>query len=543
MSFHIDAVSASVAILVIGVSYLLHSCIIYPFYLSPICKLPGPPVKNPANLMGHTSELGENDPGSAYLAWSLKYGSVSKHYRMFNTPCVTLTSPSGIKRVLATHNHLYARSSVAYKLVRTWFGPGLALVHGDVHKRQRAIATPAFTQKNLIRYIPNFITSAQELRTYWRDKFLSNTESNPKPSSLNIQLDIGFEMAKPTLDIIGRCGFGYEFNSVANGTTDVYSWILDLNRQFEFQHAVMDELFPISKWIFPKVWERHARANRAKQLFCEFGRGLISSRKQELIATMEEMQQQQQQNSNATDFDKVQDLFTLLLKANMDVDAKRTLKEDELLAQILVFVFAGHETSATALTFTLDFLANHPQVQSKLRAELLEVMPDSDNDPTTEYITSTTTYLDAVVKESLRLVPPIPLINRTALQDDIIDGHCIPKGTFVGMSAYAMNRLPEFWGTDASEFNPDRWLLPLQQQQHNNNNNPESKAQGTAFFTFSTGVQNCIGQRFAEWEIKSLLSVLVREFEFSPVEGFTYTKTSGAVQKPDPKLLLNVRLV
>ncbi|KAJ3004478.1 UNVERIFIED_CONTAM: hypothetical protein HDU68_005092 [Siphonaria sp. JEL0065] len=332
----IAVMAASGAIL-----YFIHSVYIYPFYLSPIRELPGPLVKNRLNLLGHMAakslELGSGDPGSAYLTWSQTYGYISKHYRLFNEPCVTLCSPRGIKRVMGTHSHLYARSSMSYRLVKSWFGPGLVMVDGDIHKRQRAICNPAFTQKNLIRYIPTFLASARELKNSWLES-TSETDFT--------KLDIGQEMAKPTLDIIGRCGFSYEFNSVANGVTDMYSLIQDLNCMFEFKHAITDELFPFSKWIIPSVWRRHAKANDAKKRFRQMGLELIAQRKSEL---------EQEQKGNEMENDKVEDLLTLLLRANMDAEAKRRLDLDELLAQILVFVFAGHETSATSLAFVFLF--------------------------------------------------------------------------------------------------------------------------------------------------------------------------------------------
>ncbi|KAJ3290736.1 hypothetical protein HDU79_003000 [Rhizoclosmatium sp. JEL0117] len=490
-------------------SYIIYNWYIYPFFLTPLLKIPGPnPNLNPF-------QIDSNETGMTELAQIKEYKSyIIRGFGFFNKPFVFVASPTGIKRVLGTHAHNYTRKTLGYNLLRSFFGPSLIVSNGDDHKRQRAIANPAFTLKNLIKYIPTFISSARETQQSWNILFTSGTSV--------VALDIAEEISKPTLDIIGRCAFDYEFNSVSNNTSDFYLWITTLNKQFDPKH-ILEDMIPITKYIIPSVWQRHVKLNKAKDDIRRFAIEMIDRKKAEILSRANDLSQ---------DVNKVHDLMTLLLEANINAEAKRTLDQDELVAQTLLFVTAGHETTSTATTFALDFLAKHQSVQNKLRQELIKDMPQQDDDPPVQYITSSSTYLDAICKETLRLSPPFPQTPRLSEADDWIDGYFIPKGTRIVTSAATNGRLEEFWGEDVLEFKPERWLQP----------NADSTTIGP-FIPFSYGIQNCIGQKFAEWEMKTLVAVLVRCFEFSPVEGHTFRKALGAVQKPVPNLMLNVKRI
>ena len=145
----------------------------------------------------------------------------------------------------------------------------------------------------------------------------------------------------------------------------------------------------------------------------------------------------------------------LLLEA-VDDETGQGMDQDELHSQVFVFLFAGHDTTSVALSWTLYFLAQYPDVQDKLRREVQDTLKDQELEWETYEAME---YLTAVVNESLRLRTPVPLFRRKAVQDDNILGHNIPAGSLIIIPPYIMHRKPEYW-TDPEKFNPDRFLEP-----------------------------------------------------------------------------------
>ena len=175
--------------------------------------------------------------------------------------------------------------------------------------------------------------------------------------------------------------------------------------------------------------------------------------------------------------------------------------DDGLVNQLMTFLIAGHETTASALSWAICMLCKYPDVQSSLREEVRSVLPDprspassiSSND------IDSLPYLNAVCNEVLRLYSPVPVTVRVAADDTTLLGHYIPKGTTIFISSWATNANKEFWGEDAADFNPNRWL-------------GEGKANtggvdtNYAFLTFLHGPRSCIGQSFAKGEFACLLA-------------------------------------
>ncbi|KAG9074412.1 hypothetical protein FRC06_010715, partial [Ceratobasidium sp. 370] len=213
------------------------------------------------------------------------------------------------------------------------------------------------------------------------------------------------------------------------------------------------------------------------------------------------------------------DLLTLLIKSNMAYENEdQRMTDDEVLAQISTFLFAGHETTGTSTTWALYALTQNPEVQRKLRQELLESglgdepsMADLDKLP----------YLDNVVHESLRLYPAVPASVREAAHDVHIPTSqafrdrtgvertsvLVQKGDLIILPILAMNRNKEIWGDDSTEFRPERW-----------DDLPEAANTMPGIWghlmTFIQGNRSCIGYRFAVAEMKALLYTLVRAIEF-----------------------------
>ncbi|PZC83856.1 hypothetical protein B5X24_HaOG200056 [Helicoverpa armigera] len=170
---------------------------------------------------------------------------------------------------------------------------------------------------------------------------------------------------------------------------------------------------------------------------------------------------------------------------------------------VLLFV-AATDTTTLGASFTSVLLARHPRVQEKVYQELQEVFGDSNRPVTADDLTRLK-YLDAVIRESLRLYPPGPMLLRRADEDVVLpSGQTLPKNTGIMLSVFATHRNPRYWGEDAEQFRPERFL-------------DEQLRHPAAFLAFSYGPRNCIGYRFAMMSMKTVLATLLRRYKVLPI--------------------------
>ncbi|PKK60053.1 cytochrome P450, partial [Rhizophagus irregularis] len=142
-------------------------------------------------------------------------------------------------------------------------------------------------------------------------------------------------------------------------------------------------------------------------------------------------------------------------------------------------------------------------------------------------------YLNCIVKETLRIHPPVPMISRANVKDKVIGGYLIPKNTIIMVAISVLHKSTEIWGPTANDFDPKRWLNPLYTKNVTNYN----------YLPFITGARSCIGNKLALAEFKILLSTLIRNFVFQPIEGFNFKEKSLLNSKPSPYLGLVVSKV
>jgi len=222
---------------------------------------------------------------------------------------------------------------------------------------------------------------------------------------------------------------------------------------------------------------------------------------------------------------KKKDLLGLMLNAQ-DEDGKAVFDDTNLIEQVMTFLVAGHETTANGLCWTLYLLAQHPQIETKLREEVEGKEINAET-------LSQFPYLEGVAKEALRLFPPAPITNRIASKDVELGPYKIPKGTWIFISAGVMGRLPKFWDEPES-FMPERWL----DKEKLNKRTPTF-----AWMPFLIGERACIGQKFALMELTSVLAILIQRFSFSISKddlAKIYPKLSITL-RPIPGMPLTVR--
>ena len=198
-----------------------------------------------------------------------------------------------------------------------------------------------------------------------------------------------------------------------------------------------------------------------------------------------------------------QDLMQLMLTAHEEftVQGASKLTDEEIVAQCVAFLLAGHETSMITLSTTAYHLALYPDIQKKLRKDICrytELNPSA----TLYELSHGIEYLDCVINETQRLCPPAHQLNRECGQDCEINGIFIPKGLEIVIPFYALHHDPEAW-PEPEKFNPERFRGPSKDSRH-----------PYQYLPFGAGPRNCIGMRFALMEIKITLVKILAKYKF-----------------------------
>ncbi|KAJ3812883.1 cytochrome P450 monooxygenase [Lentinula aff. lateritia] len=501
-------------------------------FFSPIRDLPGP--RGSSWIFGSLKDISKNEEAVTQEQWVQQYGRTYKYPAFLNKNILFTLDHKALNHVLM-HHYVYQKHDASRFHFTRIVGPGLLVAEGDHHKLQRRVMNPAFGPAPVRDLTETFIDKSLELKDVWSSQIV-NGGGTAKINALD-------SISKMTLDVIGRVGFNYEFDTLkesgeSNKLAQAFATIfgdLDMEKAKYQPWTVLQTLFPILRALPPV---KIPGLDSAQETMAKIGQELLHESKKAL--------------QNSGDDLKSKDLLTLLVKSNMNGEPSQRMSDRDVLAQIPTFLVAGHETTrqvptnleskpqATYLpagtTWALFGLVQHQDVQKKLREELRTMATDN---PTMEQL-NLLPYLDAVVKESLRLYAPVPSVLRVAAQDDVIplshplkdnkgvEHHSISiaKGQTVIVPLLALNRDKATWGEDAMEFKPERWeRVPA----------AATSVPGVwgHMMTFLGGPRACIGYRLSLIEMKALLFVLVREFEFElAVPSEEIIKKTMIVQRP-----------
>ena len=177
----------------------------------------------------------------------------------------------------------------------------------------------------------------------------------------------------------------------------------------------------------------------------------------------------------------------------------------EIVDQILTMLAAGHETTSSALTWVAYLLSTHPEAQRRLREEIRGNISSLDDEIDHQLIDSLP-YLNAVCNETLRLYPTVPITVRAAIRDTMIGDVPVAKGTTLLLCPWAINRSRQFWGDDAEQFLPDRWM-------QKGTGKTGGARTNYANITFLHGSRSCVGRDFAQGELKCLVAALIGRYQ------------------------------
>jgi cytochrome P450 len=385
-----------------------------------------------------------------------------------------LRHPDHIRHVLLDNAPNYTKNTRGFQKLRGMFGNGLLTSEGELWKRQRRIANPAFHRQRVARFADRVVRCAVEMLESW-----------PARIAPGAPFDVSAEMRALALRIIG---FTMLSTDVASSASTVRHAIDDV---FEITIRRTQNVFGLPDWVPTAENRRYSEARRA-----------LDSIVQEIIA----------QRRTATD--PGEDLLAMLMGAR-DPEDGQAMSDVQLRDEVMTVFLAGHETTANTLTFTLYLLSLHPEVARRLHDEVRAVV--GDRPPCFEDLEQLV-YTARVVKEAMRLLPPVPIIARTVVADDVIGGYRIPGGTWVCSSPFLSHRDPRFW-PNPEGFDPDRFL-------------PEAASERPrhAYFPFGMGPHMCIGESFAMMEACLILAAVMQCFRLELV--------SGRPVQLDPKVTL-----
>ncbi len=376
----------------------------------------------------------------------------------------------------------------------------------DELQRQRKLLMPAFAFRHVKDLYPIFWSKSQEMT----DRIVKTTETSPDGS---IVIEIREWASRATLDIIGVAGMGKDFDSLTNPENalfQTYKRIFSGNRGAQVVQLLLSML---PHWVAVNLpLKRNDEIGNAIRTIKQASRDLIASKREQVNRGEK----------------PAHDILSVAMESGGFTD-------EDLVNQLMTFLAAGHETTASAMSWAVYLLCKHPSTQQRLREELRTQLP-AITDPSTE-ISSTDIdrlpYLNAVLQETMRLFPPVPLTMRETAIDTTVQGSFIPRGTTIVICPWAVNTSIHLWGADAREFKPERWL-----GSHANTGGAESNY---AITTFLHGPRSCIGKDFAKAEFACLVASLVGRFEVEFEEGEWELKIQGGITAR-PKGGLRVRL-
>ncbi|KAF9078764.1 cytochrome P450 [Rhodocollybia butyracea] len=479
----------------------------------PLSFLQGPPVSS--WLLGHEYELtNQREVGDLEFKWFQDYGTVFRGAGCCGEETLMVSDVDALHHILNTGGYRYPKTKDDERSSEQITGRGLAWAQGATHKRHRKALNPAFTESQLRTFVPLFQMYADKLALRWRERFADSQI-----------IDVSKWLQNTTLDVLGESTFGFHFEALDDKASDF---------QISIQKIFANSRQPFKLMTLWRTWKRLlpdpvvdyiASAYVTEEdvrfkSFLELAKGSArdSLARKGLNADGEKRSNNQ---SNMRGVEGKKDILNMLLRSMED--PKKRLDEDEVLSQVSTMLFAGYELTAMTLTWILYELSRNLNDQRRLRGEIDAILAEKGkNAMLTANDYDSMPFLNACVKEGLRLRPGVQFTTREADLDDVIplaqpvistSGEMLKKipvikGQRVHISIAAYNRSPSIWGSDSDQWNPSRFLrLESTKQQ-------SSIGVFGNVLSFGSGVRGCIGWRFAVIEMQAILVGLLSQFEF-----------------------------
>jgi cytochrome P450 len=366
-------------------------------------------------------------------------------------PSYLFNDPDGVRSVLVTNARSYGKSTIQYSALSLVTGEGLLSADTAEWKRQRPMVQPAFHRETLTTIVSHVATAAERIIEDWN----ALTEG--------AVVDIDAAIMNAALEVVGHALFGSDLSTDADVLTTATLDALDV--------VIARARVPIT----PPAWVPTPGNRKLSSSVAALDRAVHSMLDSRGVREVPA------------------DMLDLLITARDDEG--HALTETEIRDQVVTFIVAGHETVASALTWTFALLAENPEVMRLLQAEADAVL-GGNAAQFADY--QRLPYARAVIDETLRLYPPAWLITRNSLGDDSLGGYEVPEGSLIIMSPWLLHRHPGVWA-NPDRFDPQRFI--------------DGEIDRSAFIPFGAGPRQCIGRDFAYVEAVLLLSSLVAHFD------------------------------
>lgn len=374
------------------------------------------------------------------------------HGRFLGRSSFILNDPASIRHVLIDNYENYLRTPPGIRVLQPMLGEGLLLAEGKTWKHQRRTLAPAFTPRAVTTLVPHMIAVTNETIAELRTQ-----QGQP--------IDLREAMQRMTLEIAGRTMFSF---GMAEHGPALRSFVIEYASRLARPH-LFDLLLPLGWPTFQDIERKFFRRR-----WTRFVRMLIAERR-----------------AAAKPDEAPRDLFDLMVAAR-DPETGQAFTDDNLIDQVATMILAGHETTATALFWSLFLLAQdhatQDQVAREARAASAAGEPDADK----------LKFARAVLDETLRLYPPAYLIARSAGGPDTIDGRAVRKGDAIFVAPWLLHRHHKLWD-NPDAFMPQRFMTGP----------PPDRF---AYLPFGVGPRVCIGAHFALVEATLALAKIIGTF-------------------------------
>lgn len=406
-----------------------------------------------------------------------EYGGIAQ-FKLFGKPYVLVTNPDYVKHILQDDYRSYIRGR-SVETGRVLLGDGLPLTDGEYWLRQRRLIQPAFHRQRLSSLVETMTKNISSQLDEWAHKQ---------------SIDMETEMSRLALSIIIRA----MFSDRARGHVD------DLAEAFKIASSFM--LWRSQQMLAPPLWmpiPKNVAYNKALKVLNGTVYPLIAGARK----------------------NPDNDLLDMLLEMR-DEDGGEGLTDRQVRDEVITIFFAGHETSAMTMTWMFYLISQHPDVETKLRNEISEVL--NGRAPTFADLPKLT-YTSKVIQETLRLYPAAYLFAREAVGNQTMDGYEIPAGVMIFITPYVTHRNAKFWD-EPERFDPERF-----------NQEEIAKRPSHVYFPFGEGPHVCIGNNFAMTEMQLILTMALQRFDFKLVPGHSVGLKPEATLRPSHGMMMTIK--
>ncbi|NXX88409.1 CP4B1 protein, partial [Centropus bengalensis] len=439
--------------------------------ISALKAFPGPPTHW---LYGHNHLITTDNILNQIVAWAEEYPYAFPRWFGPVLPSVIIHHPEYAKIILSRTGEL---EEPVVPLLFVSPGQGLLILDGSKWFQHRKLLTPAFHYDVLKSYVALISDSVKVMLDKWEKKILEQ-------NSVELFQDVSLM----TLDSIMKCAFSYNSNCQTQSNSDYY-----IRAVYDLSYLVSKRLQTFS---YKDIFYDFTRKGREFQDACKLAH----------THTDKVIKERKMMLSNEKELDQIQkkrhlDFLDILLCTK---DANGVgLSDEDLRAEVDTFMFAGHDTTASGISWLLYCLSLYPEYQQRCREEIQGILGDRDTIEWEDL--GKMTFTTMCIKESLRLFPPAPSVSRYLSKPVTFpDGRSLPAGCQVALNIFAIHRNRDVW--DKPEvYDPMRFSPEKSAHRHSH-----------AFLPFSAGSRNCIGQQFAMNEMKVALALTLLRFEVSP---------------------------